>query len=299
MVVSCDKDDPDDILLASCSDGILNGLETGIDCGGDCSPCTTCNDNIQNGNETGVDCGGDCPACLSSQNEIISLTFADSPGDFDPIVQIDNSINEVYIRIGKVFPTSDITNLSFNLELSAGAEVPNLPSDFSNPRTIDIVAEDGTIRSYKFIVSGAYGSLIKQREGASSSEETRAIYQLARVSESNKVYITLESDPDIVSNFFYYRFFIGLDGVSLDESLVGEYDLEKWLTNSPHSCSFAFPDNGSTATVTTPRGGYLKITKHDMENKLISGQVLELKYGSLGNWEEYFPYAEFVNIRYE
>lgn len=47
----------------SCVDGILNGNETGIDCGGDCIPCATCVDGIQNGNETGVDCGGDCPAC--------------------------------------------------------------------------------------------------------------------------------------------------------------------------------------------------------------------------------------------
>lgn len=55
----------------TCSDGVQNGNETGVDCGGpDCAPCTTnptCNDGIQNGNETGVDCGGpDCPACPPS-----------------------------------------------------------------------------------------------------------------------------------------------------------------------------------------------------------------------------------------
>ncbi len=51
----------------TCNDGIQNGNETGVDCGGpDCDPCTvnpTCNDGIQNGNETGVDCGGDCTPC--------------------------------------------------------------------------------------------------------------------------------------------------------------------------------------------------------------------------------------------
>ncbi|WP_299441069.1 GEVED domain-containing protein [uncultured Aquimarina sp.] len=52
----------------TCNDGIQNGNETGVDCGGpDCNPCTvnpTCNDGIQNGNETGVDCGGpDCTPC--------------------------------------------------------------------------------------------------------------------------------------------------------------------------------------------------------------------------------------------
>lgn len=50
----------------SCVDGILNGNETGIDCGGDCIPCPTCVDGIQNGNETGIDCGGGCPACSTS-----------------------------------------------------------------------------------------------------------------------------------------------------------------------------------------------------------------------------------------
>ncbi len=52
----------------TCDDGIQNGQETGVDCGGpDCEPCeteATCGDGIQNGNETGIDCGGpDCPPC--------------------------------------------------------------------------------------------------------------------------------------------------------------------------------------------------------------------------------------------
>ncbi|SER31446.1 cohesin domain-containing protein [Neolewinella agarilytica] len=53
----------------TCTDGIQNGDETGVDCGGSCTPCTTmptCNDGIQNGDETGVDCGGSCAPCGSS-----------------------------------------------------------------------------------------------------------------------------------------------------------------------------------------------------------------------------------------
>ena len=57
-----------DLPEPTCEDGIQNGNETGVDCGGpDCPACPvepTCDDGIQNGNETGVDCGGpDCPAC--------------------------------------------------------------------------------------------------------------------------------------------------------------------------------------------------------------------------------------------
>ena len=58
----------------TCKDGIQNGTETGIDCGGSCPPCPTCKDGIQNGDETGVDCGGSCPracgarSCIRDEN---------------------------------------------------------------------------------------------------------------------------------------------------------------------------------------------------------------------------------------
>jgi uncharacterized protein (TIGR02145 family) len=65
MLTNCgeDQDDP-----TTCSDGIQNGTETGVDCGGaTCPACPitpTCSDGIQNGTEAGVDCGGvTCPAC--------------------------------------------------------------------------------------------------------------------------------------------------------------------------------------------------------------------------------------------
>ncbi len=51
-----------DIPQPSCTDGIRNGNETGVDCGGDCPDvCPTCDDGIQNGTEEGIDCGGECP----------------------------------------------------------------------------------------------------------------------------------------------------------------------------------------------------------------------------------------------
>ncbi len=60
---ACSDDESDDP-TPTCTDGVQNGNETGVDCGGDCAPCPTCDDGIQNGNETGVDCGGDCDPCL-------------------------------------------------------------------------------------------------------------------------------------------------------------------------------------------------------------------------------------------
>lgn len=66
----------------SCSDGIQNGNETGVDCGGpDCPACPTCNDGIQNGDETGVDCGGSsCAPCpCTGQNVTLTIVLDNYP----------------------------------------------------------------------------------------------------------------------------------------------------------------------------------------------------------------------------
>jgi hypothetical protein len=45
----------------SCADGLQNGQETGVDCGGpSCAACPTCDDELRNGDESDVDCGGAC-----------------------------------------------------------------------------------------------------------------------------------------------------------------------------------------------------------------------------------------------
>ncbi|MDI3284712.1 hypothetical protein [Polyangium sp. 15x6] len=73
-------------ICSSCDDGVKNGDETDVDCGGSCplcpgtcnvdtdcpagycweGLCVRCDDGIQNGDETGIDCGnsgGRCPIC--------------------------------------------------------------------------------------------------------------------------------------------------------------------------------------------------------------------------------------------
>ncbi len=56
----------------TCTDGIKNGNETGVDCGGSCPACpSSCSDGIQNGNETGIDCGGSCPACVDCDCSVV------------------------------------------------------------------------------------------------------------------------------------------------------------------------------------------------------------------------------------
>ena len=54
--------------LPTCSDGIQNGDELGVDCGGTypgCPSCQTCSDGIQNQGELAIDCGGPCTPCIT------------------------------------------------------------------------------------------------------------------------------------------------------------------------------------------------------------------------------------------
>ncbi len=67
---------------ARCDDGVQNGDETGVDCGGtSCTACPSCNDGFQNGDETGVDCGGSCASCPScSPSTYDALSMVPSTG---------------------------------------------------------------------------------------------------------------------------------------------------------------------------------------------------------------------------
>lgn len=73
----------------TCSDGIMNQDETGIDTGGVCTvpPVETCSDGIMNQDETGVDTGGICgnggggtgpdPVCTIGNNLLLNGSFED------------------------------------------------------------------------------------------------------------------------------------------------------------------------------------------------------------------------------
>lgn len=81
----------------SCSDGVQNQDETGIDCGGVCGSCepSTCSDGVKSGDEPGIDCGGSCSApCTeycpdgyavgldsNNQNICVSITSPDAYGN--------------------------------------------------------------------------------------------------------------------------------------------------------------------------------------------------------------------------
>ena len=86
----------------SCSDGVGNGGESDVDCGGPCAACAagdacagagdcasgvcagstcqapTCADGVENGDETGTDCGGGCPGACAAGAGCLAAADCDS-----------------------------------------------------------------------------------------------------------------------------------------------------------------------------------------------------------------------------
>jgi beta-glucanase (GH16 family) len=73
----------------TCSDGIRNQAETGVDCGGSgCAACATCNDGAQNQGESAIDCGGPCAPCATQAMLYADCNYggtavAKAAGDYD------------------------------------------------------------------------------------------------------------------------------------------------------------------------------------------------------------------------
>jgi hypothetical protein len=104
-MVSCGDDDGPSEPAATCSDGIQNQGETGVDCGGpNCQPCTvepTCTDGIQNGDEEGVDCGGSCPNPCDTSGEVLITDNITSDQTW--------TSNNIYILGGRIAVTNGAT----------------------------------------------------------------------------------------------------------------------------------------------------------------------------------------------
>ncbi len=97
-------------VFTTCLDGIQNGDETGVDCGGSCQVCVpvTCLNSIQDLDEEGVDCGGNCPsACTdtslgqSNQDKTIeSVTQGDSECP-SGCLYVDEEDKVICLKIGE------------------------------------------------------------------------------------------------------------------------------------------------------------------------------------------------------
>jgi beta-glucanase (GH16 family) len=91
----------------TCSDGIRNQNESGVDCGGVCAACATCNDGIQNQGESSVDCGGPCAPCATQATFYWDCNYggtsvAKAPGDYTTanMGMADNQISSIKVAPG-------------------------------------------------------------------------------------------------------------------------------------------------------------------------------------------------------
>tara|TARA_B110000305_G_C19202434_1_gene521837 strand:+ start:70 stop:855 length:786 start_codon:yes stop_codon:yes gene_type:complete len=114
--------DGDGVVIAS---GVWGDLGTGS---GYCAPAAaTCTDGIQNGDETGIDCGGaTCPPCsFVGLNEISveSLNVYPNPASSEITVSINESMidNQIVIldQMGKVVLKVVVLNLNTTINVSS------------------------------------------------------------------------------------------------------------------------------------------------------------------------------------
>ncbi|MDO9231541.1 MAG: PKD domain-containing protein [bacterium] len=170
---------------STCSDGIMNGTETGVDCGGSCPVCPTtptCSDGIQNGTETGVDCGGSCPACPieydctgtkpegtiawdSEENDDLTSDVTWRYSDTDTSRKCELTCRTGYVRIGSVCVAGPTLSFSVN--------------KITNPEGVESVVNTTNVRDF---VIGSSADFTYTVSGTSTYPTT---YCEASVSNAN------------------------------------------------------------------------------------------------------------------
>lgn len=151
---------------ASCFNGLKDGDETGVDCGGSCAPCATCDDGIKNGSETGVDCGG--PDCAPCTGEVTKAGMITSDETW--------TSNNIYILAGKVVVDEGVT-----LTIEAGTIIKgetgtgSLASALIVARGAKIMAE-GTSESPIVFTSINDNIEVGQKAGTNLSENDNSLW---------------------------------------------------------------------------------------------------------------------------
>lgn len=135
----------------SCDDGILNTLETDIDCGGVCNTCdnslsclkdsdctssfcfdfkcsSTCFNKIKDVNEEGIDCGGSCAACANNDKEnSYEITLISDTNS--KTYKYNDKSNNVQIKLEDILKEclDDVCNYKIKIK----TQTPHAVNDFS------------------------------------------------------------------------------------------------------------------------------------------------------------------------
>ncbi|MBL0025187.1 MAG: T9SS type A sorting domain-containing protein [Saprospiraceae bacterium] len=166
---------------STCSDGIKNGDETGIDCGGSCDPCPSCSDRIKNGDETGIDCGGSCLPCATCTDGIKNgnETGIDCGGSCAPCQSCVNI--SVEIKTDQ-YPTET----SWNIKNSAGVVVAN-SSKYTLPFTLNTHTYCLPVDCYTFTINDVYADGILAPGYFKVSDGTRVLVSNSAFTTSKSV----------------------------------------------------------------------------------------------------------------
>lgn len=129
---------------------------------GSSGPAPTCSDGIQNGTETGVDCGGSCPPCACNGTTVsLSLTFDNYPEETSWVIR--NASNTTVASGGTYASQPDGSTLNVPLCLADGCYTFTISDSFG----------DGMCCAYgngSFNLSGPNGTLASGGQfGASAS----------------------------------------------------------------------------------------------------------------------------------
>ena len=133
---------------STCDDGMQNGDEEGVDCGGsDCPACPTCDDGIQNGDEEGIDCGGSvCAPC-------------------DEVICENNGVRiEINFDLRAQHTSWEITN-SAGAVVAAGGPYPEYAGQANVQFTQNVCLTDGC---YTFTIFDSFGDGLCCRRGNGS-----------------------------------------------------------------------------------------------------------------------------------
>ena len=115
-----------------CLDGIRNGQETGIDCGGpNCLPCATCHDGILNGDEDDIDCGGSCEECLCFDQTLqLTIQFDHYPEETSWTIRRPNGV--IVAAAGPFIEAIGLSTYTEEIRLSEGQYIFSLNDSYGD-----------------------------------------------------------------------------------------------------------------------------------------------------------------------
>lgn len=162
LFIACNNDDntpqPDPGPLATCDDGIMNGDETGVDCGGSCNPCDTMGmdrranlyaTNNENGDITVFDLTNNTTITLTTPSTAAEGIYYDA--STDEVVQASRSELQLEAYAGVSTFAADAT---VTISISGTSDLES-PREIAVSGNTYVVADNGSNRFFIYQKTGS------------------------------------------------------------------------------------------------------------------------------------------------